>query len=56
MEFNPNDSSSAHNSPDDKRGKYDFVYSAPYSLSEVQNRLSSKQTAVVRTVIFDLAC
>ncbi|KAG5571564.1 hypothetical protein H5410_061330 [Solanum commersonii] len=37
-------SSSSHSIPDDKKVKDDFVYSAPYSLSEVHNRLSSKQS------------
>ncbi|KAG5610923.1 hypothetical protein H5410_022204 [Solanum commersonii] len=37
-------SSPSHSVPDDKKVKDDFVYSAPYSLSEVHNRLSSKQT------------
>ncbi|KAG5573023.1 hypothetical protein H5410_062789 [Solanum commersonii] len=46
-------SSSSHSIPDDKRVKDDFVYSAPYSLSEVHNRLSSKQTMVVRDTSFD---
>ncbi|KAG5590297.1 hypothetical protein H5410_040811 [Solanum commersonii] len=46
-------SSSSHSIPDDKKVKDDFVYSAPYSLSEVHNRLSSKQTMVVRDSSFD---
>ncbi|KAG5570125.1 hypothetical protein H5410_059891, partial [Solanum commersonii] len=46
-------SSSSHCIPDDKKGKDDFVYSAPYSLSEVHNRLSSKQIMVVRDSSFD---
>ncbi|KAL3359794.1 hypothetical protein AABB24_016335 [Solanum stoloniferum] len=46
-------SSSAHSISDDKKVKDDFVYSAPYSLSEVHNRLSSKQTMVVRDSSFD---
>ncbi|KAG5605637.1 hypothetical protein H5410_027129 [Solanum commersonii] len=46
-------SSSSHNIPDDKKVKDDFVYVAPYSLSEVHNRLSSKQTMVVRDSSFD---
>ncbi|WMV09102.1 hypothetical protein MTR67_002487 [Solanum verrucosum] len=46
-------SSSAHSIADDKKTKDDFVYSAPYSLSEVHNRLSSKQTMVVRDSSFD---
>ncbi|KAG5580833.1 hypothetical protein H5410_051460 [Solanum commersonii] len=40
-------SSSSHSIPDDKKVKDDFVYYAPYSLCEVHNRLSSKQTMVV---------
>ncbi|KAG5580145.1 hypothetical protein H5410_050772 [Solanum commersonii] len=44
-------SSSSHSIPDDKKVKDDFVYSAPYSLSEVHNRLSSKQTMVVLTIL-----
>ncbi|KAG5596056.1 hypothetical protein H5410_037288 [Solanum commersonii] len=32
--------------PSDKKVKYEFNYSAPYSLSEVHNRLSSKQTMI----------
>ncbi|KAG5620076.1 hypothetical protein H5410_005294 [Solanum commersonii] len=46
-------SSSSHSVPNDKKVKDDFVYSAPYSLSEVHNRLSSKQTMVVRDSYFD---
>ncbi|KAG5585166.1 hypothetical protein H5410_045600 [Solanum commersonii] len=46
-------SSSSHSIPDDKKVKDDFVYSAPYSLSEVHNRLSSKKTMVVRDSSFD---
>ncbi|KAG5570663.1 hypothetical protein H5410_060429 [Solanum commersonii] len=46
-------SSSSHSITDDKRVKNDFVYSAPYSLSEVHNRLSSKQTMVARDSSFD---
>ncbi|KAG5601109.1 hypothetical protein H5410_032479 [Solanum commersonii] len=33
--------------------KDEFNYSAPYSLSEVHNRLSSKQTMVIRDTSFD---
>ncbi|KAG5607659.1 hypothetical protein H5410_029151 [Solanum commersonii] len=39
--------------PSDKKVKDDFNYSAPYSLSEVHNRLSSKQTMVIRDTSFD---
>ncbi|KAG5571565.1 hypothetical protein H5410_061331 [Solanum commersonii] len=46
-------SSSSHSILDDKKVKDDFVYSAPYSLYEVHNRLSSKQTMVVRDSSFD---
>ncbi|KAG5605639.1 hypothetical protein H5410_027131 [Solanum commersonii] len=46
-------SSSSHSISDDKKVKDDFVYSAPYSLSEVHNRLSCKQTMVVRDSSFD---
>ncbi|WMV25938.1 hypothetical protein MTR67_019323 [Solanum verrucosum] len=37
----------------DKKVKDDFNYSAPYSLSEVHNRLSSKQTMIIRDTSFD---
>ncbi|KAG5616239.1 hypothetical protein H5410_016063 [Solanum commersonii] len=46
-------SSSSHSIPDDKKVKDDFVYSAPYSLSKVHNRPSSKQTMVFRDSSFD---
>ncbi|KAG5616069.1 hypothetical protein H5410_015893 [Solanum commersonii] len=39
--------------PSDKKVKYEFNYSTPYSLSEVHNRLSSKQTMVIRDTSFD---
>ncbi|KAG5629491.1 hypothetical protein H5410_001208 [Solanum commersonii] len=39
--------------PSDKKVKDEFNYSAPYSLSEVYNRLSSKQTMVIRDTSFD---
>ncbi|KAG5580110.1 hypothetical protein H5410_050737 [Solanum commersonii] len=39
--------------PSDKKVKDEFNYSAPYSLSEVHNRLSSKQTMVIRDISFD---
>ncbi|KAG5572496.1 hypothetical protein H5410_062262, partial [Solanum commersonii] len=39
--------------PTDKKFKDEFNYSAPYSLSEVHNRLSSKQTMVIRDTSFD---
>ncbi|KAG5616758.1 hypothetical protein H5410_016582 [Solanum commersonii] len=39
--------------PSDKKVKDEFNYSAPYSLSEVHNRLSSKQTMVIRDTSFD---
>ncbi|KAG5630729.1 hypothetical protein H5410_002446 [Solanum commersonii] len=37
----------------DKKVKDEFNYSAPYSLSEVHNRLSSKQTMIIRDTFFD---
>ncbi|KAG5599350.1 hypothetical protein H5410_030720 [Solanum commersonii] len=37
----------------DKKGKEEFNYSTPYSLFEVHNRLSSKQTMVIRDTSFD---
>ncbi|KAG5570717.1 hypothetical protein H5410_060483 [Solanum commersonii] len=37
----------------DKKVKEEFNYSTPYSLSEVHNRLSSKQTMVIRDTSFD---
>ncbi|KAG5590219.1 hypothetical protein H5410_040733 [Solanum commersonii] len=37
----------------DKNVKDEFNYSAPYSLSKVHNRLSSKQTMVIRDTSFD---
>ncbi|KAG5577444.1 hypothetical protein H5410_057578 [Solanum commersonii] len=45
--------SSSTSIPSDKKVKDDFNYSAPYSLSEVHNRLSSKQTMVIRDTSFD---
>lgn len=39
--------------PNDKKVKDEFNYSAPYSLSEVHNRLSSKQTMVIRDTSFE---
>ncbi|KAG5630736.1 hypothetical protein H5410_002453 [Solanum commersonii] len=39
---------SSSNIPNDKKVKDEFNYSAPYSLSEVHNRLSSKQTMIIR--------
>ncbi|KAG5615330.1 hypothetical protein H5410_015154 [Solanum commersonii] len=39
--------------PSDKKVKDEFNYSTPYSLSEVHNRLSSKQTMVIRDTSFD---
>ncbi|KAG5577035.1 hypothetical protein H5410_057169 [Solanum commersonii] len=44
-------SSSSHSIPDDKKVKDDFVYFAPYSLSEVHNRLSSKKTMLYPPII-----
>ncbi|KAG5590799.1 hypothetical protein H5410_041313 [Solanum commersonii] len=38
--------SSSTSIPNDKKVKGEFNYSAPYSLSEVHNRLSSKQTMI----------
>ncbi|KAG5581159.1 hypothetical protein H5410_051786 [Solanum commersonii] len=37
----------------DKKVKDEFNYSAPYSLFEVHNRLSSKQTMIIRDTSFD---
>ncbi|KAG5620262.1 hypothetical protein H5410_005480 [Solanum commersonii] len=45
--------SSSSSIPNDKKVKGEFNYSAPYSLSEVHNRLSSKQTMVIRDTSFD---
>ncbi|KAG5567923.1 hypothetical protein H5410_065059, partial [Solanum commersonii] len=45
--------SSSTSIPSDKKVKDDFNYSAPYSLSQVHNRLSSKQTMVIRDTSFD---
>ncbi|KAG5591078.1 hypothetical protein H5410_041592, partial [Solanum commersonii] len=45
--------SSSSNIPNDKKVKDEFNYSSPYSLSEVHNRLSSKQTMVIRDTSFD---
>ncbi|WMV29779.1 hypothetical protein MTR67_023164 [Solanum verrucosum] len=45
--------SSSTSIPSDKKVKDDFNYFAPYSLSEVHNRLSSKQTIVIRDTSFD---
>uniref|UniRef100_M1DPA5 Zinc knuckle family protein n=1 Tax=Solanum tuberosum TaxID=4113 RepID=M1DPA5_SOLTU len=45
--------SSSSSIPNDKKVKDEFNYSAPYSLSEVHNRLSSKQTMVNRDTSFD---
>ncbi|KAG5605610.1 hypothetical protein H5410_027102 [Solanum commersonii] len=45
--------SSSSNIPNDKKVKDEFNYSAPYSLSEVHNRLSSKQTMIIRDTFFD---
>ncbi|KAG5632926.1 hypothetical protein H5410_004643 [Solanum commersonii] len=45
--------SSSSNIPNDKKVKDEFNYSAPYSLSEVHNRLSSKQTMIIRDTYFD---
>ncbi|KAG5629322.1 hypothetical protein H5410_001039 [Solanum commersonii] len=44
---------SSSNIPNDKRVRDEFNYSAPYSLSEVHNRLSSKQTMIIRDTSFD---
>ncbi|KAG5630731.1 hypothetical protein H5410_002448 [Solanum commersonii] len=46
-------SSSSYNIPNDRKVKDEFNYSAPYSLSEVHNRLSSKQTMSIRDTSFD---
>ncbi|KAG5600169.1 hypothetical protein H5410_031539 [Solanum commersonii] len=45
--------SSSTSIPSDKKVKDEFNYSAPYSLSEVHNRLSSKQIMVIRDSSFD---
>ncbi|KAG5599571.1 hypothetical protein H5410_030941 [Solanum commersonii] len=45
--------SSSSNIPNDKKVKDEFNYSSPYSLSEVHNRLSSKQTMIIRDTSFD---
>ncbi|KAG5591282.1 hypothetical protein H5410_041796 [Solanum commersonii] len=45
--------SSSTSIPSDKKVKDEFNYFAPYSLSEVHNRLSSKQTMVIRDTSFD---
>ncbi|KAG5571995.1 hypothetical protein H5410_061761 [Solanum commersonii] len=45
--------SSSTSIPSDKKVKDEFNYSAPYSLSEVHNRLSSKQTMIIRDTSFD---
>ncbi|KAG5621159.1 hypothetical protein H5410_006377 [Solanum commersonii] len=45
--------SSSSNIPNDKKVKDEFNYSAPYSLSEVHNRLSSKQIMIIRDTSFD---
>ncbi|KAG5596408.1 hypothetical protein H5410_037640 [Solanum commersonii] len=45
--------SSSSNIPNDKKVKNEFNYSVPYSLSEVHNRLSSKQIMVIRDTFFD---
>ncbi|KAG5585597.1 hypothetical protein H5410_046031 [Solanum commersonii] len=45
--------SSSSSIPNDKKFKDEFNYSAPYSLSKVQNILSSKQTIVIRDTSFD---
>ncbi|KAG5631737.1 hypothetical protein H5410_003454 [Solanum commersonii] len=41
------------NIPNDKKVKDEFNYSAPYFLSEVHNRLSSKQTMIICDTSFD---
>ncbi|WMV49156.1 hypothetical protein MTR67_042541 [Solanum verrucosum] len=45
--------SSSTSIPNDKKVKDEFNYSASYSLSEVHNRLYSKQTMVIRDTSFD---
>ncbi|KAG5630981.1 hypothetical protein H5410_002698 [Solanum commersonii] len=45
--------SSSTSIPSDKKVKDEFNYYAPYSLSEVHNSLSSKQTMVIRDTSFD---
>ncbi|KAG5592168.1 hypothetical protein H5410_042682 [Solanum commersonii] len=44
---------SSSNIPNDREVKNEFNYSASYSLSEVHNRLSSKQTMIIRDTSFD---
>ncbi|KAG5623437.1 hypothetical protein H5410_008655 [Solanum commersonii] len=44
---------SSSNFSNDKKVKDKFNYSAPYSLSEVLNRLSSKQTMIIRDTSFN---
>ncbi|WMV13414.1 hypothetical protein MTR67_006799 [Solanum verrucosum] len=45
--------SSSTSIPNDKKVKDEFNYYDPYSLSEVHNRLSSKQTMIIRDTSFD---
>ncbi|KAG5630279.1 hypothetical protein H5410_001996 [Solanum commersonii] len=45
--------SSSYSIPNDKKVKDEFNYSAPYALSEVHNKLFSKQTMVIRDSSFD---
>ncbi|KAG5580464.1 hypothetical protein H5410_051091 [Solanum commersonii] len=45
--------SSSTSISNDKKVKDDFNYSSPYSLSEVHNKLSSKQIMVIRDTSFD---
>ncbi|KAG5596139.1 hypothetical protein H5410_037371 [Solanum commersonii] len=45
--------SSSTSIPSDKKVKNEFNYFVPYSLSEVHNRLSSKQTMVICDTSFD---
>ncbi|KAG5571211.1 hypothetical protein H5410_060977 [Solanum commersonii] len=53
IELAASKTSSSTSIPSDKKVKDEFNYSAPYSLSEVHNRLSSKQTLIIRDTSFD---
>ncbi|KAG5598672.1 hypothetical protein H5410_030042 [Solanum commersonii] len=53
IQLSASKTSSSTSIPRDKKVKDEFNYSAPYSLSEVHNRLSSKQTMVIRDTSFD---
>ncbi|KAG5615445.1 hypothetical protein H5410_015269 [Solanum commersonii] len=53
IQLAPSKTSSSTSIPSDKKVKDEFNYSAPYSLSEVHNRLSSKQIMVICDTFFD---